>query len=306
MDNIPSIIQALLLDNILNTNDAISVFGPDDTIMFSNQTFASLYNLTVPEINGQLWQHCVKQSFDKKVGLQYDTKNIDDWLDKANQLRRSGIQRTFEINTLDNRWFLCNETTNEQGYIVFHGIENTRSKQLEIELKNTGEKLKKLASTDSLTGLYNRRYFFMRLKDEISRFQRSDKFISVIMLDLDYFKKINDQHGHNSGDEVLINFAKVIKKLIRPYDIAARMGGEEFAIILPNTNMQEGQMVAERIRQTIEAMSFEYIATNLKVTVSIGGMTSNTEHNASKFTLKSDNALYRAKNNGRNQVVWCK
>ncbi|MCJ8313785.1 MAG: GGDEF domain-containing protein [Pseudomonadales bacterium] len=126
------------------------------------------------------------------------------------------------------------------------------------------------------------------------------------MIDIDHFKKVNDQYGHNIGDEVLISFSKLIKKLIRPYDIAARMGGEEFAVILPNTNMQDGQLIAERIRKSIELVNFDKIAKDFKVTVSIGGMTSNSECNASKFTLKSDNALYKAKNNGRNQIVWCK
>ncbi|BCE01385.1 sensor domain-containing diguanylate cyclase [Marinicellulosiphila megalodicopiae] len=306
MENIPSIIQAMLLDNILNTNDAIAVFGPNDAILFSNKTFAGLYDLSVNEVNGKLWQDCVKHSYINETGLKYDTDNIENWLHKANKLRRSEIQRTFEINTLKDRWYLCNETTNEQGYIVFHGIENTRSKQLEIELKNTTEKLTLLATTDPLTNLYNRRFFFMRLKDEINRYQRTDKFISVIMLDLDHFKQINDQYGHKGGDEVLVTFAKLIKKLIRPYDLAARMGGEEFAIILPNTNMHEGQMIAERIRQSLAKLTFKQISPDLKVTISIGGMTSNSELNASKFTLKSDNALYKAKNNGRNQVVWCK
>jgi len=302
MENIPSIIQALLLDNILNTNDVIAVFGPDDTILFSNKTFAALYNADVSQINGSKWDDCVKQSFIANKGLRYDTDDIDQWLLKAHKLRRADRQRTFEINTLDDQWYLCNETTNDQGYIVFHGIENTHSKQLEIALKNSATKLKLLASTDSLTSLFNRRYFFMRLKDEISRYQRTDKYISVIMIDIDHFKKVNDQYGHNAGDEVLVTFSKLIKKMIRPYDIAARMGGEEFAVILPNTNMQEGQMVAERIRKSIESMIFDQIAKGFHVTVSIGGMTSNSEHNASKFTLKSDNALYKAKNNGRNQI----
>ena len=306
MENIPSIIQALLLDNILNTNDAIAVFGPDDTIVFSNKTFATFYDASVSQINHRKWQDCVKQSFNAKKGLKYDTDDIDQWILNASKNRRVERQRTFEINTLDDNWFLCNETTNDQGYIVFHGIENTNNKKLEIALINSSNKLKLLTSTDSLTGLFNRRYFFMRLKDEISRYQRTDKYISVIMIDIDHFKNVNDQYGHSCGDEVLVGFSKLIKKMIRPYDIAARMGGEEFAVILPNTNMQEGQVVAERIRKAIESLSFDHIAKGFSITVSIGGMTSNSEHNASKFTLKSDNALYKAKNNGRNQIVWCK
>ncbi|MCJ8315334.1 MAG: GGDEF domain-containing protein, partial [Saccharospirillaceae bacterium] len=163
MENIPSIIQALLLDNILNTNDVIAVFGPDDTILFSNKTFASLYNAQVSEINSTKWADCVKKSYEDKKGLKYDTDDIDQWIVTANKERRTQRQRTFEICTIEDRWFLCNETTNDQGYIVFHGIENTHSKQLEIALKNSSIKLKLLASTDSLTNLYNRRYFFMRL-----------------------------------------------------------------------------------------------------------------------------------------------
>ena len=304
MEQIPKIIQALLLDNILKTNDAISVCGPDDTILFSNQSYLSLLGSKHLQINGKLWEDCIRKSFKDKKGLNFNTTNIDKWLAVAHSNRRKDENRTFEIDTCDGRWYLCNEITDSQGYIIFHGTENTHNKKLELALQKTSIELKHLASTDSLTGLYNRRYFFLRLKNEISRFQRDATYLSVLMLDIDYFKKVNDQYGHSTGDAVLVKVSDILKKMIRPYDVATRMGGEEFSIILPNTNRQGGEVIAERIRAAIEAISFDYIVKGLKITISIGGMTSNTETDANNFTLNSDYALYKSKDKGRNQVVW--
>ena len=101
-------------------------------------------------------------------------------------------------------------------------------------------KLKLLASTDLLTNLFYRRYFFMKLKDDISRYLSTERHISVILIDIDHFKKVNAQYGHVKGDEVLIRFSKLIKRMIHPNDIAARMEGEDFSIIKPDTNIQDG------------------------------------------------------------------
>ncbi len=180
------------------------------------------------------------------------------------------------------------------------------------------------AITDPLTGLFNRRFLLKRLKEEISRSNRSRQWLSVLMLDLDDFKRINDTFGHDAGDEVLAAVGRIMRMAVRDYDLvgqslkdigeldqfAIRYGGEEFCIILLNTDQHAAIKVAERIRKDIEAHGFVFSGRNINVTVSIGvasklfdGQDGNVvEESITTIINQADEALYRAKNNGKNRV----
>lgn len=175
------------------------------------------------------------------------------------------------------------------------------------ELENKNRLLENLANIDGLTGIYNHRYFQNILDQEISRATRKQLSISIIMLDIDHFKKINDTYGHLVGDFILIEFAKILKGNIRQYDTLARYGGEEFIVILPETQLSEALSVAEKMRIAIETYSFDDKSEQYKITTSIGVAESQPaiedDFSKSKFTSKADEALYIAKNGGRNQVA---
>jgi diguanylate cyclase (GGDEF)-like protein/PAS domain S-box-containing protein len=172
------------------------------------------------------------------------------------------------------------------------------------ERRRLDEDLQTLAATDSLTGLPNRRQFIARLTEEFLRVRRLDnQRSSVLMLDLDLFKGVNDAHGHAAGDAVLKHFARLIQDGIRKIDTAGRLGGEEFAIILPGADSVAASASAERLREIVATTPFVQNGKTIPITVSIGVATIGSgDCNEGATLIRADHALYRAKRNGRNRV----
>lgn len=171
--------------------------------------------------------------------------------------------------------------------------------------EKTREKLEELAITDGLTKLYNHNYFQHCLGYEFSKAQRYNLPLSLIMLDIDYFKSFNDEYGHQMGDIVLTTLAKLLKNTVRKIDIVARYGGEEFVVILPHTRAKEAQLLAERLRETIEKHIISGTVGHLRnVTISLGVATfaNNNFKNKDELIKDADDALYKAKKDGRNRV----
>lgn len=171
---------------------------------------------------------------------------------------------------------------------------------------NLLQELERQAKSDFLTGLANRRHFLELAELEIARAQRYDNWLSMLMMDIDFFKNINDSYGHKAGDLVLQKFANVCKNILREVDVIGRMGGEEFAILLPETTGERALEVAQRLRQEIEntRVAWENQDQPIQFTVSVGVATMAT-HQASVESMlqEADTALYQAKNTGRNSVV---
>lgn len=166
------------------------------------------------------------------------------------------------------------------------------------------QRAQSLAITDGLTGLYLRRYFNQRLEGELNRSQEDGTPVTLIILDIDHFKNVNDQFGHLAGDQVLIQVAKILKREIRVVDLACRFGGEEFALILPNTNLYGSRILAERIRTRVAETVFWIQQKPVQVTVSLG-LGECPVHGATLKALiqSTDEALYTAKRLGRNRIV---
>jgi diguanylate cyclase (GGDEF)-like protein len=175
---------------------------------------------------------------------------------------------------------------------------------LQKELLETNKRLERLSVTDGLTQLHNHRYFqdeLARAFDESQRYQRP---LSMAMVDLDFFKKVNDTYGHAVGDDVLKGAAKLFRESVRSTDLVARYGGEEFAVMMPETELNDGCAFAEKIRSLIESTPLETQAGPIHVTVSIGvaSVPHTRTRNAKELIVAADRALYRGKKNGRNQV----
>lgn len=164
--------------------------------------------------------------------------------------------------------------------------------------------LERLATTDPLTGIYNRRYFMDYATKEFLRSKRYSHLLCVIQMDIDHFKKINDSHGHAVGDEVLKAFCNNCTEILRQNDVLGRMGGEEFCVILPETEIKGALVVAERFRQTIADLKVSVDGQIISFSVSIG-ITSlrKDDTNIDAVLRRADEALYLAKNAGRNKVV---
>lgn len=173
--------------------------------------------------------------------------------------------------------------------ILILGINGIRQNRL----------LKNLSQTDSLSGLYNRRFMNQKLEEEISKYKRYKTPFSLLLIDIDYFKKINDTYGHDKGDLIIKQISSLIQQNIRNTDISARWGGEEFLILAPNSDLNGALKLANNLKELIEKTQFEV---KQKVTISVGVSVFEENLNQEKLLKLADNALYKAKGSGRNRV----
>lgn len=178
------------------------------------------------------------------------------------------------------------------------------AEKLENELESTQLQFQKMATTDFLTGIANSRLFRELGEHEIQRTRRHKSSLAVLMIDLDYFKKVNDAYGHAVGDKVLVAFTDICKKNLRDFDIFGRLGGEEFAILLPQTETNNAKMLAERLCSIVAQSDVEAEDKILHITVSIGvSVLLSEEDNLDTMLRRADDAMYDAKRKGRNQVA---
>jgi len=175
--------------------------------------------------------------------------------------------------------------------------------ELQQQLEETNEQLLLLSTTDSLTGLYNRRRFDELCSEEWKRCQRNNHPLSMLILDIDYFKVYNDTFGHSAGDECLQAVATTLtNSLLRDIDNIARIGGEEFAVILPNADLEGARLVAERIRLAVASLDLEQsTSTGLTISVGVASMIPSNDNSIKELLSAADMALYTAKDQGRNR-----
>lgn len=172
-----------------------------------------------------------------------------------------------------------------------------------IELQMANEKLTLLTTLDPLTQVYNRRGFTDAVAKEFSKYKRSKQLFSIILIDIDFFKRINDAYGHKAGDEVLIKFANVLSQCMRDYDILARWGGEEFIVLLPNTELKDAINIANKCRQTISEEVFIVADKSLRVTLTAGAADIEGYTSVDQCIKRADELLYEGKRLGRDQVL---
>ena len=192
------------------------------------------------------------------------------------------------------------------GKALLRIISNALEKAgLKREMRMAQEKLAEMSVRDELTGMFNRRYFREALEREVSGAQRYGHGLALCMIDLDHFKRVNDTHGHLCGDQVLRKFGKLLNDSIRKYDVGCRYGGEEFAVILPDTSLDEASALCERFRERVKEHEFTYEKLTLHITTSVGVAARPTGGIITGRQLLdlADKALYQAKSQGRNQVV---
>ncbi len=194
----------------------------------------------------------------------------------------------------------------DKNELLARARSQVRKRRYTERLRDNVQTSIEMAITDALTGLFNRRYMENHLGTLIEQAAARGKPLAVMVLDIDYFKSINDSHGHDAGDDVLRDFALRVKRSIRGIDLACRVGGEEFVIVMPETDMAVAAMVAERLRRRIAAEPFPISqgSQRLPVTLSIGiAALRGQDDNAAALIKRADQALYRAKRDGRNRVV---
>lgn len=186
--------------------------------------------------------------------------------------------------------------------LIIYDVTGVAVNKRQLESANT--KLQELALRDGLTGLLNRRYWESCLEREFARHQRYDNPVSLVIFDIDHFKRVNDTYGHQTGDEVIRETARITSQLVRETDFAGRYGGEEFVVLLPGTTLDGAAQFAERLRSTIERQQLDYQGSPLTFTVSLGVATLADDMAGYQALLeRADKALYQSKEGGRNQVT---
>ncbi|MDD5470440.1 MAG: GGDEF domain-containing protein [Sideroxydans sp.] len=192
-------------------------------------------------------------------------------------------------------------------YLATEGYREARIDALQKALAESNEEVSRLhhmASTDQLTGLTNFNSLMEKLELQVAKAKERKHPLCVMMADLDFFKKVNDTYGHMVGDMVLRHTAKRIKAAVRDFDIVGRFGGEEFTIVLKNTDIDMAKVIAERIRNEISATPMHVKETNIHITISLGGAMLKHEETREALLDRADAALYEAKRTGRNRVVF--
>ena len=276
---------------IVTKSDPIDEPGPE--IVYVNDAFTEVTGYSAEEVIGKTPRILQKDGTDRE-----ELARIREALEKREPVRatlknfsKSGKEYWVDLSMLPLK--------NHKGLVThFASIQRdiTEYKKLEQDLQI-------LCRTDPLTTAANRRAFNETLSQEFSRFKRSQKQYALIMIDLDHFKTINDQHGHSVGDQVLIEVTERCRDNLRVHDIMARLGGEEFCILLPYTDSTQAEKVAERLRAMIEKKPIIVDGLRLKVTISVGiSLVSIHDEDGHQAMDRADQNLLTAKNSGRNQI----
>ena len=298
-------LQNVIVEHIEHSENGIAVFNGDDKLIFCNAAFISMFGLQDCGLSDCKIDQLLGWMYDQGVGIRTRDTTLEDWLDHVHSQYRTASFRSFELDLVDGRWLLMTEQVNSTGEVVLVGNDITNMKQIEKALYATQEELERQAWTDDLTGLSNRRYFMHRFECEYHRAVRHSRPSTLVMLDLDYFKKINDQYGHHAGDEVLRNFASLLQGNLRKEDVSGRLGGEEFSILLPDTTEEEALNILSRIRETLAKQNLDDIGPAFQYGFSAGVMTLGQGNSIGvmDWMKMADQALYCAKKTGRNRDV---
>ena len=266
----------------------------DDKIILANNNACKLFGINPKELE----RYHLKDFFADADNRQLLTERLE------NEKEVQDFEILVKTPTSDTPfWLLASANVMDYNYdlVLYSAFQDITSR------KNRENLLKNQAIRDPLTSLYNRRYFEEEVSRQILALKAQKNPYSVLMLDADFFKKVNDTYGHKTGDKVLIELASTAERALRDNDIVARYGGEEFVVFLPGIKAEDGSAVADRLRQSI-SMQTVYADDNtpVKFTVSVGVSSSEISDNVDMLIKTADEALYKAKQNGRNRVeVFC-
>jgi diguanylate cyclase (GGDEF)-like protein/PAS domain S-box-containing protein len=279
-----------------NSIDAMFLSSPNGVIYSANPEACRIFEMTEQDILS-VGKGLIERDMLLREALA-ERLRTGKYRGELTGIRSNGTRFPIEISAS------VFKTADGQDRICSTVRDITEQKRAREELRKTNALLKSLSNTDPLTQLSNRRHLMATLDKEMKRAKRSNGPLTLLLFDVDHFKIVNDSFGHQSGDAVLMAIAKVAREMLRCNDIAARYGGEEFVLLLTETYLPGGVVVAERLREAVQAISFAAPMENLSVTVSVGIATfpSASVDDIDSLFHQADEALYRAKKGGRNRV----
>jgi diguanylate cyclase (GGDEF)-like protein len=263
---------------------------------FVNRAFMQMWHLTDDIAVAKLDFEGLMQLVVSKQSRPMPAIKFNEFIKKRTMLIRAGVEDPRDLRVDDGKVIRvkCKPLPDGGRMLVYTDV---------TDLVQQADKLKELATVDGMTGLFNRRHFFSLAEMEWSRYQRHWRPLSVLMIDIDEFKSINDRFGHDVGDHVIVQIADLCRQEKRKSDVVARFGGEEFLLLLPETGLDEAQRTAERLRRLVETRDLSFASRAVNATISIGVAEANPYMEAIFDLIKlADQALYAAKHAGRNRV----
>jgi len=302
--------SSFILENILKETlefspDSFGIFDENQILIYCNSTFSNMFGVTREEAIGQSHTHLLKESWRAKKGIKIECDDFSEWIKRLEQLHDEKSLNQFEADLRDGRWFKMTRMSLDSGFTVFFGVDITELKETQKSLQEANKKILTLANTDQLTGLYNRRAFSSLSDEMIESAIKEKQILSLLLIDFDLFKEINDQFGHDAGDKVLREFATISKVFFANYKTLCRIGGEEFVVLLPNAELSTAHTLAEAFCDLVASHTFylAYSNQHIQITVSIGvSQWRSTDKGINDLLQRADSALYKAKAAGRNQV----
>lgn len=295
------VIFSEMLERSLNP---VCVLNQDYQYIYCNGEMANLIGLAVDQILSRTPAQVLQQAHQENKGIAVDQGDFKTWMSIKECRLRNLDESEFFTHTVDDKHYKMNRIRLSSGEHVIVGTDISDLKQTQVELEQALSELDMLAHTCDLTDVPNRRHFMLKAEEEFRRAKRYRSMFSIVLADIDYFKQINDTHGHDIGDKALKYFAGLIAKAIRTTDMLGRIGGEEFAILMPNTDLADARIFANRLRQQIEKSPFVLDSgQHLPMTASFGvSEYRKTDQDESLVLSRADKRLYKAKASGRNQV----
>ena len=286
-----------LFDAIEAAPDGFVYYDRDDRLALCNERYREIYresaDFLVPGVSFEtaLRAGAARGQYPQSEG------NVEAWLQERLELHHNP-QGPVEQQLPNGRWLRIEERRTRDGGLVGFRTDITELKEREFELQ-------RLATTDPLTGALNRRSFFEQGESELRRARRYGAPLSLILVDVDHFKQVNDGFGHCAGDAVLRRLVETLKAALREHDLVCRYGGEEFALLFPETDQVGAEMIAERLRHAVAALEVAHEDGTIRPTVSIGGTQVEVDSDSLESALsRADAALYRSKEAGRNRVTF--
>lgn len=292
---------------IQNQLDLAKIFlsqnQPDQGLVLLDQASQATQRLNFDSgrcLGHQLYSIFFEQKEDFRQAFLHHKQYVDLKIkidQQINQLRIKNVKEIAQAKSIENEARIINQKNTQLEQ------EIKERKWIEDALRESEERYRHLANLDPLTNLVNRRYFYELAMNEIHRSRRYKRPLSMLMMDIDYFKNINDTYGHISGDAVLVWIADKLHEKMRDVDLVARFGGEEFILLLPETEINQAVFVADRLREFFASTPIQTKEHEITLTISIGISQYEGEESLDHFINKADQALYRAKNNGRNRTA---
>lgn len=279
-----------------------ALFDGDDMLLWANPAFRQAYGLAPDQL--LTWSDLMQHNYALGIGALIRTDDIEVWLASARSRRGKVPFRAFECDLRDGRWIWMTESVQDDGSMLCLGSDITSLRRDGRDLRQERDMAQRAAMTDTLTGISNRAHIMEQLRQQVQRTRTQRSSCGIAVIDLDFFKKINDRFGHPGGDLVLQHFAQLLRQTLRREDGFGRIGGEEFLLVLPGAQHQSLHASMQRLLDMLPLQRPLVNHPDFFYTCSIGGSLLYPNDTVDSALQRVDEALYVAKAQGRHRFEW--